>query len=75
MGAWRSAPACPGVPGPQCLKWVLPCRGGGSWSEGSRVEGMAEAVFVGMDLNVEPAARAVVEIALGREIALGFPAR
>lgn len=35
---------------------------------------MAEAVFVGMDLNVEPAARAVVEIVQGQGIALGFRA-
>lgn len=74
MGAWRSAPVCPGAPGPQCLKWVLPCWGGGSWSEDSRVGEMAEAVFAGMDLNVEPAARAVEEIALGQGTALGFRA-
>lgn len=66
---------CPGALGPQCLKWVLPCWGGGSWSEGSRVGEMAEVVFSGMDLNVEPAATAVGEIALGRGTALGSRAR
>lgn len=75
MGAWHSAPVRPGGPGPQYQRWVLPCLGGGSWNEGSRVGGMAEAVFAAMDLSVEPAVRAAEEIALGLGTALGFRVR